>query len=70
LSEYIGAPATIMALELMIALGLRRCIVIGYAGAINPRLRMTDILLPTWGIREEGTSYHYFPQIWLMRKID
>jgi len=56
-----GAPATIMALELMIAHGLKRAIVIGYAGAINPKLRMTDILLPTWGIREEGTSYHYYP---------
>ena len=57
----IGAPATIMTLESMIAHGLKRAIVIGYAGAINPKLRMTDILLPTWGIREEGTSYHYYP---------
>jgi len=58
---YFSAPASTMALELLIARGADKFIVIGEAGAIHPLLRIGDILIPTWGIREEGTSYHYMP---------
>lgn len=56
---YVGAPAATMALELLIAAGVNKFLVFGGCGAIHPSVRIYDIVVPTWGIREEGTSYHY-----------
>jgi len=64
---YFGAPASIMALEVLIALGVKYFIINGYAGSINPKLRIGDILIPIWGVREEGTSYHYMPENYIPR---
>ncbi|RLE99806.1 MAG: hypothetical protein DRJ63_04315 [Thermoprotei archaeon] len=47
--------------ELLIAAGVKKFIVYGGAGAIHPLVKIFDIVVPTWGIREEGTSYHYLP---------
>ncbi|BES82529.1 nucleoside phosphorylase [Pyrodictium abyssi] len=58
---YFGAPASAMALELLIAMGAKWFVVYGAAGAVHPSVRVYDIVVPTWGIREEGTSYHYLP---------
>jgi len=57
----VGAPASVMALELLIAAGAKKIIIIGAAGSTHPDVEIGDIFLPTWGIREEGTSYHYMP---------
>jgi len=35
--------------------------VVGEAGAIKEGVTIGDVILPTWGLREEGTSYHYMP---------
>ncbi len=56
-----GAPAAVAGLEVLIAGGGKEFIMAGEAGAISPRLRIGDVLVPTWGLREEGTSYHYVP---------
>jgi len=58
---YFSAPPSVAALELLIAAGAKKFIVVGEAGAIHPLLRIGDVLIPTWGVREEGTSYHYMP---------
>jgi len=55
----IGAPASVLSLELLIAAGAEEVIVIGSGGSIHPDANIGDILIPTWGLREEGTSYHY-----------
>ena len=55
-----GASTSAMMLEEMISSGIERVIMLGYAGSISPSVRVGDIVIPTWGIREEGTSYHYF----------
>jgi uridine phosphorylase len=55
----IGAPMAVIALEKLIALGANRVIVCGWCGSLNPQLKTGDILLPTWGLSEEGTSAHY-----------
>ncbi len=55
-----GAPAATAALESLIAWGIDTYIVVGLAGSITPELRIGDILVPIWAVREEGTSYHYF----------
>lgn len=56
-----GAPIAVMLLEQLIALGARRFIYLGFCGALNPAYGIGDCFVPTIGIREEGTSYHYLP---------
>lgn len=55
----VGAPMAVLALEKLIALGAKRIIVYGWCGSLSPDLRVGDLLLPTWGFSEEGTSSHY-----------
>jgi uridine phosphorylase len=55
----IGAPAAVITLEEMIALGVRRFIFIGGAGALQPELSLGDIVLCQGAFRDEGTSGHY-----------
>lgn len=61
LKPYFGAPATTIALELAVAAGGRKIVGYGEAGALSEELRIGDYVVPTWGVREEGTSYHYMP---------
>lgn len=55
----VGAPAQGMLMETLIASGVERFIVTGVAGSLTPKCCIGDIVIPTWGIREEGTSHHY-----------
>ena len=55
------SPAAVAALEVLTAMGGRVFVVVGRVGAINPALRIGDVLIPTWGLREEGASFHYIP---------
>ena len=64
---YWGAPAAVAALETLIAGGGKTFIMVSRAGAISPALRVGDVLVPTWGLREEGTSYHYMPPEYVPR---
>ncbi len=57
--SFFGAPASSMLLETLIASGVERVIMFGEAGSISRDCKVGDILIPTWGLREEGTSYHY-----------
>ncbi len=56
-----GAPAASMALEVLIASGARRILMLGVAGSLSPSCPVGSFVVPTWGVREEGTSYHYIP---------
>lgn len=56
-----GAPAAGMLMEALVASNVRQFLMVGEAGSITPRCRIGDLFLPTWGVREEGTSYHYLP---------
>jgi len=58
---FFGAPAAVTTLEMLVAGGGRVFVAVGEVGAVNPALRIGDILIPTWGLREEGVSYHYMP---------
>jgi uridine phosphorylase len=55
----IGAPVVITILEELIALGVRRFISIGTAGALAKSLRIGDIVICDRAIRDEGVSHHY-----------
>ena len=34
---------------------------VGRIEAIHPELDIGDVLIPTWGLREEEVSFHYIP---------
>ena len=55
----VGAPMAVICLEKLIALGATRIIVCGWCGSLQPDLGVGELVLPTWGISEEGTSGHY-----------
>jgi uridine phosphorylase len=55
----VGAPMAVMAIEKLIVLGAKKVIICGWCGSLSARLVTGDILLPTWGVSEEGTSGHY-----------
>jgi uridine phosphorylase len=56
-----GAPAAVIALELLAACGVRRLVAIGMAGGLQPNLQPGALVLCERAFREEGTSYHYLP---------
>ena len=55
----IGAPATVLVMEELIACGARAFIGVGFAGSIQPEAPVGTCFIPTSCIREEGTSSHY-----------
>ncbi len=59
--SYFGAPAAGLLLETLIASGVKKVLMVGEAGSISTDCKVGDVVIPTWGIREEGTSYHYLP---------
>src|SRR6266704_2393658 len=55
----LGAPATILVMEELIACGARVFLGLGFAGSIQPEAPVGTCFIPTSCIREEGTSPHY-----------
>jgi uridine phosphorylase len=55
----LGAPAAVMVLEKLIALGATKIIIYGWCGSLVQSLRAGDIFLPSRAFSEEGTSVHY-----------
>jgi len=56
---YIGAPYGAMLLESLIAVGIKKVIVVGWCGAVSENLNVGDILIPQQAIVDEGTSHNY-----------
>ncbi|UCG04176.1 MAG: hypothetical protein JSW11_09350 [Candidatus Heimdallarchaeota archaeon] len=56
----LGAPATGIFLEELIALGIKEFIFLGLAGAIQSA-SIGDRIIVTEAVRLEGTSHHYLP---------
>lgn len=57
----IGAPAATAVLESLAALGARRFIGVGTAGALVPELAAGDVVVCSRAVRDEGVSHHYLP---------
>lgn len=57
----VGAPLAAGWLEELIAMGVRRVVVVGGAGALVPGLTLGHVIVPTAAVRDEGTSHHYLP---------
>ena len=57
----VGAPLAAAFLEEIISLGGRKFIACGGAGVLDKKISAGHLLVPTYAIRDEGTSYHYVP---------
>jgi len=57
----LGAPVTAVLLSEFAAWGVRRFIIVGQAGGLQPALPTGSVVLAAEAIRDEGTSYHYLP---------
>jgi len=57
----ICAPHVVAALEELISLGCNKFVACGTAGVLNPELERGSIIIPSSALRDEGTSYHYYP---------
>ena len=57
----IGAPYSAAMLEELIALGIRKVVVVGTCGVLRKDIAKGHLVIPSAAIRDEGTSYHYIP---------
>lgn len=57
----VGAPLSVMFFEELIALGCRRFVAVGGAGALLPELTLGHAIVVESAVRDEGTSFHYLP---------
>ena len=55
----IGSAFYAMHIEELIELGVRKCVLFGEVGVLNPDIPRGDVIIPRRAIREEGVSYHY-----------
>jgi uridine phosphorylase len=54
-----GAPYIAIEMEELVALGVRRFVLVGAAGSLQPELRAGTLALCSRALRDEGTSFHY-----------
>ncbi len=55
----VGAPACVGGFEEVIAMGLEKLIMFGTCGVLDSSIGDLAIIIPSFAIRDEGTSYHY-----------
>ena len=60
----IGAPHTVMVMEKLIVLGARMILYFGYTGSLHSDVKIGDLMVPTSAVSGEGTSKHYYPEIY------
>lgn len=60
--SMIGAPASVLQYEEMIALGVKNLVAIGSCGCLDKSIEEFSIIIPHEAVRDEGTSYHYYPK--------
>ena len=60
-STGIGGPSTSIAIEELAQLGIRTFLRIGTTGAIQPHIKVGDVLVTTAAVRLDGASLHFAP---------
>ncbi len=55
----LGAPAAVILLERLIAMGAKNFVALGCCGSLQVGLKVGDCVIPTAAVAEEGTSAHY-----------
>ena len=56
---FCGAPGAAVSIEDLHAMGCKKFIVCGGAGALAKDSKVGEIVVPVSAVRDEGTSYHY-----------
>ena len=56
---FCGAPGAAVTLEELHAMGCKKFIICGGAGALTKDSKVGEIVIPVSAVRDEGTSYHY-----------
>ncbi len=62
LFQALGAPVAGLALERLIASGVKEITILGFCGSLSGRFRIADVASVPRAFSEEGTSRHYFPR--------
>ena len=60
-STGIGGSSTSIAVEELALLGVRLFLRVGTAGAIQPHIKVGDVIITTGAVRLDGASHHYAP---------
>jgi len=60
-STGIGGPSTAIAVEELVQVGAEVLVRIGSAGAMQPHVRIGDLVVPVAAVREDGASSMYVP---------
>lgn len=55
----VGAPACIVNIEELYAMGLEKIVIFGTCGVLDSKIDDLAVIIPTHAVRDEGTSYHY-----------
>jgi len=55
----VGAAASVMLLEMMIAWGAKKFVFFGSCGVLDKDIADSNFIVPTAAYRDEGASYHY-----------
>ncbi|HET9051796.1 MAG TPA: nucleoside phosphorylase [Candidatus Dormibacteraeota bacterium] len=63
-STGIGGPSAAIAVEELCDLGAHTLLRVGTCGAMQPFLRIGDLVIPQAAVRDEGTSHQYVPGGW------
>lgn len=58
-----GAPAAVDTLETVLALGVRRVIIMGMCGGFSENIHVGDIVVPRKTFCEDGASQHYLGNV-------
>lgn len=61
----VGAPAMAMALEVLIALGVKEFVLLGIAGSLQPEAVAGDVTLCDGALADDGISAHYASGEWM-----
>jgi purine-nucleoside phosphorylase len=60
LFQALGAPLAALALERLIASGIKEIMLLGFCGSLCSKFRIADVASVSQAFSEEGTSRHYF----------
>ena len=56
---FLGAPHAAMVMETLVSWGARQLVFRGWCGSVADGVNIGDVVIPTGGIVDEGTSPHY-----------
>ena len=56
---FLGAPHAAMVMETLVSWGARQLVFMGWCGSVTEGVNIGDVIVPTGGIVDEGTSSHY-----------